>query len=62
MDYLTIYPDGAGRPTVSSLNWSPGETVASGVTATLGTDGEVDFYIPSGQADLVVDVVGWVSP
>jgi hypothetical protein len=29
------------------------------MTATLGTDGALDFYIPFGQADLVVDVVGW---
>jgi len=61
-DYLTIYPDGTSRPVVSSLNWTPGETVASGVTATLGSDGELDFYIPNGQADLVVDVVGWEGP
>ena len=58
-DYLTVYPDGQPRPLVSSLNWNPGETVASGLIATLGSDGAVDFYIPSGQADLVVDVVGW---
>ena len=58
-DYLTIYPDGASRPNSSSLNWPAGETVASGVTATLGSDGALDFYIPQGSADLVVDVVGW---
>ena len=58
-DFLTVYPDGQARPGVSSLNWGPGQTVASGVTATLGSDGAVDFYIPFGQADLVVDVVGW---
>jgi hypothetical protein len=58
-DYLTIYPDGATRPNSSSLNWPAGETVASGVTATLGSDGALDFYIPQGSADLVVDVVGW---
>jgi hypothetical protein len=44
------------------LNWSPGETVASGVTATLGASGALDFYIPNGKADLVVDVVGWEAP
>ncbi|MGC1405318.1 MAG: hypothetical protein WA938_01105, partial [Candidatus Dormiibacterota bacterium] len=58
-DFLTVYPDGQARPGVSSLNWGPGQTVASGVTANLGSDGAVDFYIPFGQADLVVDVVGW---
>jgi hypothetical protein len=53
-----------GRPgrVVSSLNWVPGETVASGMTATLSSGGAPDFYIPFGQADLVVDVVGWQSP
>lgn len=58
-DYLTIYPDGATRPNSSNVNWLPKETVASGVTATLGADGALDFYIPQGSADLVVDVVGW---
>ncbi|HUY56373.1 MAG TPA: hypothetical protein VMV12_02720, partial [Candidatus Micrarchaeaceae archaeon] len=61
-DFLTVYPDGTTKPFVSSLNWGPGETVASGVTATLGSDGAIDFYIPNGQADLVVDVVGWIGP
>ena len=58
-DYLTVYPDGSTRPNSSSLNWPAGETVASGVTATLGAGGALDFYIPQGAADLVVDVVGW---
>ncbi|MGA9776160.1 MAG: fibronectin type III domain-containing protein, partial [Candidatus Dormiibacterota bacterium] len=57
--FLTVFPYQTARPLVSSLNWVPGETVASGVIATLGTNGWVDFYIPQGQADLVVDVVGW---
>ena len=61
-DFLTIYPDGASLPVASSLNWLPGDTVATGVTATLGADGYIDFYIPNGQADLVVDVVGWEGP
>jgi hypothetical protein len=60
-DFLTVYPAGASRPLVSSMNWGPGETVASGVTATVGSGNEIDFYIPNGQADLVVDVVGWVG-
>ncbi|HVD04189.1 MAG TPA: fibronectin type III domain-containing protein [Candidatus Dormibacteraeota bacterium] len=58
-DYLAVYPDGVPRPFTSNLNWAAGETVASGVTATLGSDGALDFYLPQGRADLVVDVVGW---
>jgi len=61
-DYLTVYPAGGAKPFSSNLNWSPGETVASGVTATLGASGALDFYIPNGKADLVVDVVGWEAP
>jgi hypothetical protein len=57
--FLTVFPDLATLPLSSNLNWSPGETVAVGVTATLGSDGALDFYIPQGSADLVVDVVGW---
>lgn len=60
-DFLTVYPDGQSRPSASNLNWNPGETRASGVTATLGSDGALDFYIPNGQADLVVDVAGWMK-
>ena len=57
--FLTVFPDLAPLPLSSNLNWSAGETVAVGVTATLGSDGALDFYIPQGSADLVVDVVGW---
>ena len=58
-DFLTIYPAGTSTPNSSNLNWAAGQTVASGVTATLGSNGALDFFIPHGSADLVVDVVGW---
>lgn len=38
-DALTVYPAGAPQPVVSSLNWVPGQRVASGMTATLSSAG-----------------------
>lgn len=57
--YLTVWPAGQSMPTASSLNWSPGQTVANLVTVGLGSGGEVDAYNAAGQAELVVDVEGY---
>ncbi len=60
--YLTVYPDGASRPTTSNLNFSTGETVPNLVIAPVGSDGKVDFYNgSSGTVQVVADVSGWVS-
>jgi hypothetical protein len=57
--YITVYPDGTTRPTVSTLNFATSQTVANEVTATAGSNGVVDFYNgSSAPVDLIVDTFG----
>jgi hypothetical protein len=59
--YLTVWPDGTGRPTASDLNWVAGQTVPNLVVVKLGANGMVDVYNLAGSTDVVIDVVGWYS-
>ena len=61
-----VLPHGAGRrvdprPLASNLNWSPGWTIANAVTVELGTGGAISVYNDAGQADVVLDVVGYFA-
>ncbi len=58
--YLTVYPDSYPLPTVSSLNYSAGETVANLVTVPV-VDGKVDLRNANGTVDLLADVTGYYS-
>lgn len=42
--YVTAYPAGSARPTVSSLNLAPGETRANLVTVAVGASRAVSLY------------------
>ena len=57
--FITVYPDGATRPTASNLNATPGQTVPNMVIVPVGEGGQVDLYNNAGTAQLVVDVLGW---
>ena len=57
--YLTVWPAGIARPTVSSLNLRPGDTRANLVTVRVGTGGKIVLYNSVGTVDLIADVVGW---
>jgi subtilisin family serine protease len=57
--YLTVWPTGSARPTVSSLNWSPGTTIPNAVTVKLGTGGKVSVFNGYGSVDVVIDVAGY---
>lgn len=54
-----MWPTGQHQPTVSSLNWSPGETVANLVTVPVGVDGKVDVFNQAGTVEVIADVVGF---
>ncbi len=56
--FLSVWPQGASRPLVSSLNWTPGETIPNAVTVKLGA-GQVSMYNLSGNVDVITDVAGW---
>ena len=53
--YLTAWPDGSPRPTVSNLNFVAGETIANRATVAAGNNGVVDIYNAAGTVDVVVD-------
>jgi hypothetical protein len=57
--YVSVYPTGGSRPTVSSLNFPRGWTGANSVTVAVGTGGKVDLYNLTGSTQLITDVVGY---
>ena len=59
--YLTLWPDGAGRPLASDLNWAAGGTVPNLAIVGLGPNGKLDLFSPAGYTDVVVDVVGYLG-
>ena len=59
--YVTLYPNGAARPTVSNLNYVPGQIVPNAFTVGLGTDGAFNIYAYS-SLHVVVDITGYYAP
>ena len=57
--FITVYPSGTARPTVSSLNPLPQITSTNSVVARVGSNGSVDIYNAIGATDLIVDVQGY---
>jgi hypothetical protein len=57
--YLTLFPDGAARPTTSDLNFLAGQTIPNLVVVRVGANGKVDIFNAAGNADVIADVVGW---
>jgi len=60
--YLSVYPTGNPTPTASSLNWSAGQTVPNLVEVQVGSGGQVRAFNGLGEADVIFDLEGWVSP
>ncbi len=58
--YVSVWPCGVDRPTVSTVNFTAGEIRANGAIAPLGAGGTLCFYAHA-STDLVVDVVGWFT-
>jgi hypothetical protein len=59
--YLTIYPQGATRPAVASLNFLADQTLGNLVTVEVGSQGGVTVYNNTGSTDVVVDVEGYYT-
>ncbi len=60
--FLTMWPTGADRPTVSSVNFAPGDTVANLGIIQLGSDkGYFIFNGSWGRTDYIADVTGFFS-
>ncbi|MDP9219361.1 MAG: hypothetical protein M3P23_02350 [Actinomycetota bacterium] len=58
--FVTVFPTGSPKPTVSNLNYTAGRTVPNLVTVALGTSGQVSLYNgSSGTVNLIADVAGY---
>lgn len=57
--FVTLWPNGATRPSASTLNLAKGVTTPNLAMIKLGTGGQVKLYNYSGSVDLIGDVVGY---
>jgi len=58
--YVTVYPDGTGKPVSSNLNYPQGDTRANLVVVKLGSSGRLAFTNTSlGSVHLIADVSGY---
>jgi hypothetical protein len=57
--FLTLYPFGATAPNTSSINFTPGATVANGVTVGLSAAGHMAIK-GAGSTDIIFDAAGYV--
>lgn len=60
--FVTGWSGDGDRPTVSSVNAGAGDIVANRALLPLDANGRVSLYNFAGRTDLVVDVVGYLSP
>ncbi|MGH9291178.1 MAG: Ig domain-containing protein, partial [Acidimicrobiales bacterium] len=58
--YLTVWPDGAARPTASNVNYLTGQTVPNRIIVNIGSDGELDIYSLA-AANVIVDISGYYT-
>ena len=56
---VTVYPDGITRPNVSTVNFTPGQTVPNLTVVPIGANGVVDLSVVGGPLNLVADVTGY---
>jgi DNA-binding beta-propeller fold protein YncE len=60
LGYLTAWPTGQIRPTVSTLNDFLGRVIANAAIVVAGTGGEVSVY-PTDDTDVVIDINGYFA-
>ncbi|GAA0700170.1 hypothetical protein GCM10010193_63650 [Kitasatospora atroaurantiaca] len=61
--YLTVYPQGATRPTASNLNWTAGLTIPNQVVVATSESGQNSFFNGSaGSVELIADINGYYAP
>ena len=61
LGYMTVWPTGEPRPTISTLNDILGEIIANAAIVPVGTGGNVSVY-PTNDTDLVIDINGYFAP
>jgi hypothetical protein len=58
--FMTVWPGGF-TPTVSDLNFVPGETVPNLVVVALSSNGYFEFFTNTGTCEVIVDVFGYYA-
>ncbi len=61
LNYLTAWPTGQNRPTVSTLNDVLGNVIANAAIVVAGTGNEVSAYATN-DTDLIIDINGYFAP
>jgi hypothetical protein len=61
LDYLTVWPKGESRPTVSTLNDNTGTVVANAAIVAAGSENATAFYAHSNATNLLLDVDGYFA-
>ena len=59
--FMTVWPTGQVRPTVSTLNDIPGTIIANAALVPAGSGSEVSVY-PTNDTDLIIDINGYFAP
>jgi hypothetical protein len=62
LDYLTVWPEGEPRPTVSTLNDNTGTTVANAAIVPAGGENATAFYAHNNSTNLLLDIDGYFAP
>jgi uncharacterized repeat protein (TIGR03803 family) len=61
LDYLTVWPMGEPRPTVSTLNNPTGTYVANAAIVPAGGNNTTAFYAHNNKTDLLLDINGYFA-
>jgi hypothetical protein len=59
--YLTVWPDGAPRPAVRTLNPNSPAAVANFDLVAVGADGYIDVYNAAGAVNVLADLAGYFA-
>ncbi len=59
--YLSVYPEGGSLPSVSNLNFGPGQIVNNTVTVALSSSGGISIYNFNGSTNVLVNVDGYYA-
>ena len=60
--FILIYPQGAGQPDVSTLNYVAGQTIANAAVVPLGAAGGITVIAGVSGTDLLLDTNGYYAP
>jgi len=61
LSYLTVWPAGAPRPLVSTLNAFGGQVMANAALVPAGTGGAISVFA-AGTTDVIIDINGYFAP